>query len=102
VDKTVVEPDPVEPALPVAPAPVEVVEEPPALPVQEDGSTVTVPPREEEPAEPTAPPGEPTEPTTEPGDGSSGETTPTTAPPAGEPGGTSDPPPPPPPPPPAP
>jgi RNA polymerase sigma factor (sigma-70 family) len=93
------EPAPVvEPAPPVAaaPAPAEVVEPPaPAPPVQEEGSTVTLPPREEEPAEPTAPPGEPTDPATQPG----GEGTPPTAPPAGEPGGTSEPPPPPPPPP---
>jgi RNA polymerase sigma factor (sigma-70 family) len=91
-----------EPAPPVAPAPAEVVEAPPAPPVQEDGSTVVLPPREEEPAEPTAPPGEPTEPTTEPGDDGAGGDPPTAAPPAGEPGGSSDPPPPPPPPPPAP
>jgi RNA polymerase sigma factor (sigma-70 family) len=97
------EPAAVEP-LPVAPvpAPVEVVEQPlPAPPVQEEGSTVTVPPRETDPAEPAAPPGEPTEPGTqqpaEPGSGTGD--TPPPAPPAGEPGGASDPPPPPPPPP---
>jgi RNA polymerase sigma factor (sigma-70 family) len=91
-------PAPVAPA----PAPVDVVEQPPpAQPVQEDGSTVTVPPREEDPAEPATPPGEPTT----PGDqqpaepGSSTGDTPPPAPPAGEPAGTSDPPPPPPPPP---
>jgi RNA polymerase sigma factor (sigma-70 family) len=96
----VAEPVPVEPA--PAPAPAPVVEAPPVAPVQEEGSTVTLPPREEEPAEPTAPPGEPTEPEPQPGeDGTDGDTLPP-APPAGEPGGTSDPPPPPPPPPPAP
>jgi RNA polymerase sigma factor (sigma-70 family) len=95
------EPVPVEPAPAVAPAPAptDVVEEPPAPPVQEDGSTVTLPPRDEDPAEPTAPPGEPTEPGTQPGDPGTGDGSPPPAPPAGEPGGTSDPPPPPPPPP---
>jgi RNA polymerase sigma factor (sigma-70 family) len=98
------EPESVEPAAPVAPAPapVEVVEQPPPVaPVQEDGSTVTVPPRDEDPVEPTTPPGEPTEPGTqqpaEPGSGTGD--TPPPAPPAGEPGGTTNPPPPPPPPP---
>jgi RNA polymerase sigma factor (sigma-70 family) len=96
--ETVAEPVPVEPAPPVAPAPAEVVEAPPAPPVQEDGSTVTLPPRDEDPAEPTAPPGEPTEPSTQPGEDGTIEEPPP-APPAGEPGGTTDPPPPPPPPP---
>jgi RNA polymerase sigma factor (sigma-70 family) len=87
-----------------APAPVPVVEQPPpAPPVQEGGSTVTVPPRAEDPAEPATPPGEPTEPSdqqpTEPGSGTGSGDTPPPAPPAGEPGGTSSPPPPPPPPP---
>jgi RNA polymerase sigma factor (sigma-70 family) len=93
-------PAPVEPAQAVAPAPPpEAVEPPPAPPVQEEGSTVTLPPREEEPAELTTPPGEPTEPSTPGETGSSDDAAPP-APPAGEPGGTSDPPPPPPPPPP--
>jgi RNA polymerase sigma factor (sigma-70 family) len=96
--ETVAEPVSVEPAPPVAPAPAEVVEAPPAPPVQEDGSTVTLPPRDEDPAEPTAPPGEPTEPSTQPGENGTIEEPPP-APPAGEPGGTTDPPPPPPPPP---
>ena len=95
------EPVPVEPVAPpvaAVPAPAEVVEPPAAPTVQEEGSTVTVPPREEEPAdEPTAPPGEPTQPGTEPSDDGSSEGTPPPAPPAGEPGGTSNPPPPPPP-----
>jgi RNA polymerase sigma factor (sigma-70 family) len=99
-EEVAAEPVAVQPAIPVAPAPVEAAEEPPAPPVQEDGSTVTVPPREVEPAKPTAPPGEPTEPTTEPSDDGAAAAPP--APPAGEPVGTSDPPPPPPPPPPAP
>jgi RNA polymerase sigma factor (sigma-70 family) len=97
--KAVVEPVPAEPAVPVAPEPVEYVEAPPVPPVQEEGSIVTLPPREEDPAEPTAPPGEPTDPTTQPADDGTTDTPPS-APPAGEPGGTSDPPPPPPPPPP--
>jgi RNA polymerase sigma factor (sigma-70 family) len=96
------EPAELQPApAPVAPAPAPpaVVEQPPpAPPVQEEGSTVTVPPREEDPPEPATPPGEPTEPgqqqPTEPGSGTGD--TPPPAPPAGEPGGTSDPPPPPP------
>ena len=93
------EPEPVavEPPAPVAPAPVEEVQPPPAPPVQEDGSTVTLPPRTQEPAEPTTPPGEPTTPATQPsGDGTSA-TTPPPAPAAGEPSGTSQPAPPPPP-----
>jgi RNA polymerase sigma factor (sigma-70 family) len=98
-EEAVVEPVPVEPAVPVVPEPVEEVQEPPVPPVQEEGSTVTLPPREEQPAEPTAPPGEPTEPTTQPPADGTADTAPT-APPAGEPGGTSSPPPPPPPPPP--
>jgi RNA polymerase sigma factor (sigma-70 family) len=95
-------PAPVEPAVPVAPAPAPApaVEQPPAaLPVQEDGSTVTVPPREDDPAEPAAPPGEPSQPGTQPGDPGTTDGSPPPAPPAGEPGGTSDPAPPPPPPP---
>ena len=96
------EPAELQPApAPVAPAPAPpaVVEQPPpAPPVQEEGSTVTVPPREEDPPEPATPPGEPTEPgqqqPAEPGSGTGD--TPPPAPPAGEPGGTSDPPPPPP------
>ena len=100
VAKPAAEPVAVEPVVAVAPAPTPVeVAEPPAPPGQEEGSTVTLPPRVEEPAEPTAPPGEPTEPATEPGANGTG-TTPPPAPAAGEPSGTSAPPPPPPPPPP--
>jgi RNA polymerase sigma factor (sigma-70 family) len=84
----VVEPVHAEPVEPV-PAP---------APVQEDGSTVTLPPREEELADSTAPPGEPSDPEALPGDGSSDLEPPPPAPPAGEPDGTSQPPPPPPPP----
>jgi RNA polymerase sigma factor (sigma-70 family) len=95
VVEAVAKPAPVEPAPPVAPAPAEVVEAPPAPPVQEDGSTVTLPPREDDPVAPTAPPGEPTEPAPETGEETAD--TPPPAPPAGEPEGSGDPPPPPPP-----
>ena len=81
----------------VEPVPVEPVAAPPA-PVQEDSSTVTLPPREEEPADSTTPPGEPSDATAEPGDPTLGSHIPPPAPPAGEPRGTSEPPPPPPPP----
>jgi RNA polymerase sigma factor (sigma-70 family) len=92
----VAEPEPAAAPVPVAPASAEPVEEPVAPPVQEEGSTVTVPTQEADPPEPTAPPGEPTEPSTQPVDGTSGATT-QPAPAAGEPGGASDPAPPPPP-----
>ncbi len=95
VVEVVAEPAPVEPAPVVAPTPPEVVKAPPAPPVQEDGSTVTLPPREDDPVAPTAPPGEPTEPAPETGE-ETGADTPPAAPPAGEPESSSDPPPPPP------
>jgi hypothetical protein len=87
-----------EPA-PVAPvAPAEPVEPAPApAPVQEDSSTVTLPPREEQPADSTTPPGEPSDPGTAPGETTTGTDSPPPAPPAGEPDGSSQPPPPPPP-----
>src|SRR5215204_2166660 len=91
-----------KPAPVVVAPPTEVVEPPPAPPVQEDGSTVTLPPREDDPSDsspPTAQPGEPSEPSTPPGEEGTGSDTPSPAPPAGEPGGLSDAPPPPPPPP---
>jgi RNA polymerase sigma factor (sigma-70 family) len=95
------EPEPVA-AVPPAPAPLPVPEPVPApapapAPVQEDGSTVTLPPREE-PAEPTTPPGEPTTPTLPPGDTATTPTPPPPppAPPAGEPGTVTQPVPPPP------
>jgi RNA polymerase sigma factor (sigma-70 family) len=108
VEAVAVAPAPAEPAVvpAPAPAPVEPVAPPaPAEPVQEEGSTVTLPPAEEQQdddvTEPSAQPGEPTEPSTPP-DGGTGETgTPPTAPPAGEPQGSSEPLPPPPPPPPS-
>ena len=95
VVEAVAEPAPVEPAPVVAPAPPETVEAPPAPPVQEDGSTVTLPPREDDPAAPTSPPGEPTEPAPETGE-ETGADTPPPAPPAGEPEASGDPLPPPP------
>jgi RNA polymerase sigma factor (sigma-70 family) len=98
-------PAPAEPVEtePAAPAPSETTVGPANMTVQEEGSTVTLPPREED-APITAPaPGEPVRPTTPPT--TPGATTPpppTTppAPPAGEPGpsgGVAAPPPPPPP-----
>ena len=102
VAAAVTPPAPVEPAPVVVAPPTEVVEPPPAPPVQEDGSTVTLPPREDDPSDsspPTAQPGEPSEPSTPPGEEGTGSDTPSPAPPAGEPGGLSDAPPPPPPPP---
>ena len=85
-----------EPAPVVEPVPAEPVEAAPE-PVQEDGSTVTLPPREEEPADSTTPPGEPSDPAAQPGDPTLGSDPAPPAPSAGEPG-TSQPPPPPPPP----
>jgi RNA polymerase sigma factor (sigma-70 family) len=85
-----------EPAPVAEPVPAEPVEAPPA-PVQEDGSTVTLPPREEQPPDSTAPPGEPSDPAATPGDPAQEPAPPPPAPPAGEPSGTSQPPPPPPP-----
>jgi RNA polymerase sigma factor (sigma-70 family) len=92
----VAEPAAPEPAPVVEPVPAETVEVPPA-PVQEEGSTVTLPPREEEPADSAAPPGEPSDPAAPPSDPAQSPTPTTPAPPAGEPSGTSQPPPPPPP-----
>jgi RNA polymerase sigma factor (sigma-70 family) len=91
-------------AEPVVPEPAPVVEPVPAEPVepvavQEEGSTVTLPPREEEPEDSTTPPGEPSDGSTAPGDEGTGTASPPPAPPAGEPGGADDPAPPPPPPP---
>jgi RNA polymerase sigma factor (sigma-70 family) len=93
------EPVAVEPAPVPQPEPPVAVEPPPpaAAPVQEEGSTVTLPPREEEPADSTAPPGEPSEPSQPPGESTSGTESPPPAPPAGEPDGSGQPPPPPPP-----
>jgi len=83
-----------EPAPVVEPVPAEPVEPLPA-PVQEEGSTVTLPPREEEPADSTTPPGEPSDPAAQPGDDPAVSDSAPPAPPAGEPDGTSQPPPPP-------
>jgi RNA polymerase sigma factor (sigma-70 family) len=85
------EPVPVTPTVPAEPV------EPAPAPVQEDGSTVTLPPSEDEPADSTTPPGEPGDPAAQPGDDSTSPDDPQPAPPAGEPDGTSQPPPPPPP-----
>jgi RNA polymerase sigma factor (sigma-70 family) len=92
VAKAVVKPKP-EPA-PAAPAapPAEVVVAPaptpaPATePVQEDGSTVVLPPREDQDPAVTPPAEEPTDPTTPPADGGVVPVAPPPAPPAGEPG----------------
>ena len=83
------QPEPSLPVEPPAPAP---------APVQEEGSTVTLPPRdEEEPADSTAPPGEPSDPSTAPG--RTGRPEAPAARPAGRRArGSSQPPPPPPPP----
>jgi RNA polymerase sigma factor (sigma-70 family) len=101
--KAVVEPAPApEPVAPPAP-PVEAVEpepvtpaEPVAPPVQEDGSTVVLPPRTDEEPVATPPVKEPVDPTAPSGDVIT--PAPTPAPPAGEPGAGQTPPPPPPPP----
>ena len=74
------------PAVPAAPVEVPVAPEPvPApAPVQEDGSTVTLPPRDAEP--PVGPPaGEPSEPSVPPGEATTTPEPPPPAPPAGEP-----------------
>jgi RNA polymerase sigma factor (sigma-70 family) len=94
----VAEPAAPEPApVPAKPTPSEPTEAPPA-PVQEEGSTVTLPPREEEPADSTAPPGEPTtDPAEQPTDPTLISDPAPPAPPAGEPTPTTEPPPPPPP-----
>jgi RNA polymerase sigma factor (sigma-70 family) len=92
VAKAVVKPKP-EPA-PVAPAapPAEVVAAPAptpapaAEPVQEDGSTVVLPPREDQDPAVTTPTEEPVDPTTPPDDGGVVPVEPPPAPPAGEPG----------------
>jgi RNA polymerase sigma factor (sigma-70 family) len=90
------------PAPPVAPpaAPVpppQPVAEAPAAPVQEEGSTVTLPPREDEEAVIAPPAGEPSQPAVPPTDGAPPTGEPPPAPPAGEPGagaGSGAPPPP--------
>ena len=92
---------PAPPAEPVAapvPAPAPAPEPAPA-PVQEDGSTVTLPPREDEQPVIAPPAGEPSEPTLPPGEGVTPAEPSLPAPPAGEPGtgtGSGAPPPPPP------
>ena len=84
---------PVAPPAPVptpAPAPTPVAAPPPAAPVQEESSTVVLPPRPEEPVTPVEPPpGEPVDPTLPPDapvDPTLTPQPPPPAPPAGEPG----------------
>jgi RNA polymerase sigma factor (sigma-70 family) len=86
-----------EPVAPPVPAPAPAAEPTPA-PVQEDGSTVTLPPREDEQPVISPPAGEPSEPPVPPGEGAPPVGQPPPAPPAGEPGpstGSAPPPPPP-------
>src|SRR5829696_6634090 len=91
VTKAVVTPEPA--AEPVTP-PVEVVAAPspapepavPAQPVQEEGSTVVLPPREDQEPAVTPPAEEPTDPNTLPDDATLTPVEPPPAPPAGEPG----------------
>jgi RNA polymerase sigma factor (sigma-70 family) len=92
-------PPPAEPAPTPAPAP---TPQPAPAPVQEESSTVTLPPREDEQPVIAPPAGEPSQPVMPPGVGSPAVEQPPPAPPAGEPGagtGWGAPPPPPPPPP---
>jgi RNA polymerase sigma factor (sigma-70 family) len=75
------------PTPPVTPAPPPAPPEPAPAPVQEEGSTVTLPPREDEqPVPPATPPGEPAQPAVPPGDVVPTAEQPPPAPPAGEPG----------------
>ncbi len=78
-------PPPAEPVAPPAPAPAPAPEPAPA-PVQEEGSTVTLPPREDEPPVVSPPAGEPSEPAPLPGSEAPPVDQPPPAPPAGEPG----------------
>jgi RNA polymerase sigma factor (sigma-70 family) len=101
VKATKVEPAPVaapapavEPAPPLVPVPAPAPEPAPA-PVQEDGSTVTLPPREDEQPVTSPPAGEPSEPALPPGEGAPPVGQPPPAPPAGEPAAGAPPPPPP-------
>jgi RNA polymerase sigma factor (sigma-70 family) len=92
-------PAPAEPAATPAPAP---APQPVPAPVQEESSTVTLPPREDEQPVMAPPAGEPSQPVMPPGVGAPAVEQPPPAPPAGEPGagtGWGAPPPPPPPPP---
>jgi RNA polymerase sigma factor (sigma-70 family) len=84
----------VEDPVPAPPVPATTV--PPEPSVQEDGSTVTLPPHDEDEEEPGVPPGEPTDPTTPPGESTTAPEQPPPAPPAGEPTPRQEPPPPPP------
>jgi RNA polymerase sigma factor (sigma-70 family) len=101
VSKAVVKPEPepapVEPAAPPAEVVAAPAPEPVAAPVQEDGSTVVLPPRADQDPPVTPPADEPTDPTTVPDDGGLTPVEPPPAPPAGEPGSGQTPLPPPPP-----
>jgi RNA polymerase sigma factor (sigma-70 family) len=99
VTKAVVTPEPAEPVA----QPVEVVEVPlpapepaPVEPVQEEGSTVVLPPREDQEPVVTPPAEEPIDPNTLPDDATLTPSDPPPAPPAGEPGSGQTPLPPPP------
>ena len=79
---------PVEP--PAAPVPAPAPPPTPApAPVQEEGSTVTLPPREDEPPVIAPPAGEPSQPAVPPVEGTTPVEPPPPAPPAGEPGAGS-------------
>jgi RNA polymerase sigma factor (sigma-70 family) len=79
---------PVEP--PVAPVPAPAPPPTPApAPMQEEGSTVTLPPREDEPPVIAPPAGEPSQPAVPPVEGTTPVEPPPPAPPAGEPGAGS-------------
>jgi RNA polymerase sigma factor (sigma-70 family) len=98
VVKPVPEPEPVAVAPPAPPA--EVVPPPPppeplTEPVQEEGSTVVLPPREEQDPAVVPPAEEPADPTTPPGNEPLTPAEPPPAPPAGEPGSGQPPTPPP-------
>ena len=82
-----VAPEPAPAPAPVEPQPAPAPEPPvtQATPVQEEGSTVTLPPRED-PAAAVPVPGTPAVPTTPPGEVSTTPVQPPPAPPAGEPG----------------
>lgn len=92
VSKAVVKPEPVpaepvaEPVETVAPAPPPEPVAPPVEPVQEDGSTVVLPPRENTDPAVVPPVDEPVDPATPPDEGTVTPVEPPPAPPAGEPG----------------
>jgi RNA polymerase sigma factor (sigma-70 family) len=89
---TVVAPPPATPA-----EPAEQPAQPEPAPVQEDGSTVTLPPQDSWENEQRSPPSEDSQPSTPPGEDTASPAPPPPAPPAGEPDGGAELPPPPPP-----